>query len=137
MTPEARAKLQFTVQGLINQFGFFLLLSSSKNIALSFGEKNLVSAILLAANIASVSILFINAIFLMHISSRYRLIANAIIMFLGYAILIGGIFTSFYLIILGALFTGTASAFGQVIHYGFIKSLPAEFVGPFSSGTGI
>jgi len=137
MTPETRAKIQFTLQGIINQFRFFLLLSSSKNIALRFNEKNMVSAIILAANIASTAILFINAIFLTQFTPKQRLVANAIIMFLGYAVLIVGMFTNFYLVILGALFTGTASAFGQVIHYGFIKSLPPEFVGPFSSGTGI
>ena len=137
MKPKIRAKIQFTLQGLINQFGFFLLLSSSKNIALSFGKKNLVSFIMFAANIASVLILFINAMFLMKYAPRTRLIWNAFIMFSGYLVIAVGLFTNFYLIVFGALLTGTGSAFGQVIHYGFIKSFPSEFVGPFSSGTGI
>ncbi|CAI2371898.1 unnamed protein product [Moneuplotes crassus] len=137
MNPKTRAKMQLTIQGLINQFGFFLLLSSSKTIALHFDQNNLVSAIMFAANIASVTILFINALLLMRFKPKHRLIANTFIMIAGYGCIVAGWFSSFYLVVVGAIFTGTASAFGQVIHYGFIKSIPAEFVGPFSSGTGI
>jgi hypothetical protein len=32
------AKLQLTGQGLMNHFGFFLILSSSESIAISFGK---------------------------------------------------------------------------------------------------
>lgn len=137
LTAETRVKIQLTLQGLINQFGFFLLLSSSESIAIGFNEKNLVSLLMFSANIASVTILFLNALYFMKYEPKHRLIANAIIMTVGYIVITIGCFVDFYIVILGALFTGTASAFGQVIHYGFIKRLPSEYVGPFSSGTGV
>ena len=32
---------------------------------------------------------------------------------------------------------GIGSAFGEVSHFGYLKNLPSEYVGPFCSGTGI
>jgi len=58
-------------------------------------------------------------------------------MFAGYFIITIGCFFNFYLVIFGALFAGVGSSWGQVIHYGFIRKFPAEYVGPFSSGTGM
>lgn len=58
-------------------------------------------------------------------------------MFIGYAIITLGCFISFYVVIFGAIFVGVGSAWGQVIHYGFIRRFPSEYVGPFSSGTGM
>jgi hypothetical protein len=35
------------------------------------------------------------------------------------------------------LIVGIGSAFGEVSHFGYLKSFPSEYVGPFWSGTGI
>ncbi|CAI2371529.1 unnamed protein product [Moneuplotes crassus] len=137
MSPSTQAKLQFTIQGLINSFGFFLLLSSSESIALFFGQKNLVPMLTFSASFGNVVILFINAIWLVKYSPRLRLLCNATFMFIGYAIITIGCFINFYFVIFGALFVGIGSAWGQVIHYGFIRRFPSEYVGPFSSGTGM
>jgi hypothetical protein len=58
---ENQAKIQFTLQGTINNIGFFLLISSSQSIAIGFGQKNLVSAITFSTSVASVCILVLNA----------------------------------------------------------------------------
>ena len=39
MKSEHIAKLQLTLQGILNHFGFFFILSSSESIALSFDQK--------------------------------------------------------------------------------------------------
>ena len=81
------AKFQFTLQGLINSFGFFLLLSSSESIALGFGQKNLVSTLMTSANFANVVILFLNAVWLVRFPPRFRLLINAFMMFVGYTVI--------------------------------------------------
>jgi hypothetical protein len=58
-------------------------------------------------------------------------------MFLGYLIITIGCFYSFLMVIIGTIFAGVGSSWGQVIHYGYIRKFPAEYVGPFSSGTGL
>ena len=80
-------KVQLTVQGITNMFGFFLLVSSSESIAVEFGQKNLVPLSTFLATIMSVTVLFINALFLMDIPPKMRLVANAVIMGLGYAVI--------------------------------------------------
>ena len=87
ISPSTNAKLRFTLQGLINSFGFFLLLSSSESIALGFDEKNLVPLLMFSANLANVVILFLNALWLIKYTPRFRLLINATFMFCGYAII--------------------------------------------------
>ena len=36
----------------------------------------------------------------------------------------------------GVIFLGAGAALGEVCHFGYLKSFPSEFIGPFISGTG-
>jgi hypothetical protein len=125
------AKIQLTLQGLMNYFGFFLLVSSSESIALSFDKKNLVPVLSMLSTISGISIILLNAGVLMKFEPRSRIIVNAIIMANGYAIVGIGCFFSFYIVMIGALIIGVGSAFGEVSHFGFLRDFPSEYVGPF------
>lgn len=80
------AKIQLTFQGLMNHFGFFLLVSSSESIAISFDKKNLVSLLSMLATITGILVILLNAAVLMRFEPRTRIILNGIIMANGYAI---------------------------------------------------
>ena len=56
---------------------------------------------------------------------------------LGYTAFAFGCLINFYIVMGGALIVGIGSAFGAVSHFGYLKKLPSEYIGPFSSGTGI
>jgi hypothetical protein len=92
---------------------------------------------MLSANSATVIILFLNALWLVKYSPKTRIWFNSAALLICYVLITIGCFYDFKLVIVGAFFAGVGSAWGQVIHYGFIRRFPSEFVGPFSSGTGI
>lgn len=92
---------------------------------------------MLSANSATVIILFLNALWLVRIPPKTRIWINSTALLISYLLVTIGCFYDFSIVIVGAFFAGVGSAWGQVIHYGFIRRFPAEFVGPFSSGTGI
>lgn len=131
------AKFQLTCQGLMNHFGFFLILSSSQSIALSFDKKNLVGIMSMLATVTGILIIWFNASVLMKYSPKYRIVANGVIMATGYLVVGLGWFYSFYIVMAGALIVGIGSAFGEVSHFGFLRNFPSSYVGPFWSGTGI
>ena len=137
MVDSTTAKIQLTGQGLMNHFGFFLILSSSQSIAISFDKKNLVGMMSLLASVTGVAIIIMNATFLVKYSPRNRIITNGIIQATGYTIIGLGCFSSFYVVMIGALIVGIGSAFGEVSHFGYLKMFPSEYIGPFVSGTGI
>ena len=78
-----------------------------------------------------------NANILVRFSAKSRIVFNAFIMGLGYTAIAFGCLINFYVVMGGALIVGIGSAFGEVSHFGFLKKLPSNYVGPFWSGTGI
>ena len=130
-------KMQLTGQGLINDFGFFLMMSSCQNIAISFDKKNLVGIIPMLSLIMCIIVFIMNTAYLIRYSPKARIIANGVVHLAGYIIISLGCIYSFHLVIIGAALFGFGSIFGEVCHFGYLKLFPSEFIGPFVSGTGI
>ena len=97
------AKIQLTLQGLMNHFGFFLLLSSSESIAIGFNKKNLVSVLSMLATVTGILMIILNISCLINYSAQKRIIWNGIIMAAGYAIIGVGWFFDFYIVMAGSL----------------------------------
>ena len=80
--------------------------------------------------------IFLNAYWLMKYKALPRIILNTIIMAVGYVVIAVGSYYNFFLALLGALIVGTASAFGDVTHLGYLGLFDPQFLGPFASGNG-
>ena len=130
-------KLQLTIQGVLNHFGLFLLLSSAQNIAISFGKKNLVGMMTMLSSTWGAGISILNTLFLVKYPPETRIFINSILQAISYILVGIGWIYSFEVAVCGTIFVGTTTAFGEVSHYAFLQKFPSEYVGNFVSGSGI
>ena len=100
--------IQLTLQGLINHFGFFTVLSASQSIAIDFDRKNEVSIMIMLCSIASMCMLFLNAVWFAKYSPKNRIFSVGLIQVVGY-----------------------------IFYFGYLKVFPSKYIGPFVSGTGL
>ena len=115
-----RVQIGLYFQGILNYFGFFLLLSSAENISIHFGYNNWVSSFALLATVTGNTMILFNAYWLMKYKALPRIVCNTVIMAVGYAVISLGSYLNFFLALTGALIVGTASAFGDVTHLGYL-----------------
>ena len=83
----------------------------------------------------------INVRYLLTVNHLTRVIITTVFMIIGFVLM--SIATSanaswgFGVSMVATLFTGLASSWGEALAIGFMKFYPPEFVGSFSSGTGL
>ena len=129
--------IQLTLQGLINHFGFFTVLSASQSIAIEFDRKNEVSIMIMLCSIASMCMLFLNAVWFVKYSPKNRIFSIGFTQAVGYILIGIGWTFNFHIVFAGAIFIGMGVGFGEASHLGYLKVFPSKFIGPFVSGTGL
>jgi hypothetical protein len=137
MKDQTQVKLHLGIQGILNYFGFFIILSSSESICDQFGKQNYVPLLPLLATITGIIMICLNATFIRRYPSKSRIILNSCFQGFGYLFVALGCLYDFYLVVIGILIMGCGSAFGEVTMYGYIENYPSIFVGAFAAGSGI
>ncbi len=128
--------LIFWTLGLINNFGYVVVLSAAKSLAESFDASNLIG-VLQWANVGfGLVAKFANAAFFLDSSYSIRMIINTAFMAGGLAITAISTRVGFELAVIGILLIGTSSAFGESVLLGYFKHYDPSLTGAWSSGTG-
>lgn len=135
--------LAFWLIGMINNFHYCLVLSAADEIATSFHLKTYVALVSWASVFFGVILRLLNAFVFTSIPYNRRFL------FTGAQTLIGIVLVSsskylgsndvfrFFVALLGVVFCGNASTYGESVALGYLERFPSTTVGGWSSGTGM
>jgi len=124
------------ILGLVNNFGYVIVLSAAKSLAEGFNQNGLIG-LMQWANVAfGLLSKFVNMAFFLETSYVKRMILNTLLMGGGMVLTAVSTKVGFELAIVGISIIGTASAFGESVLLGYIKNYDPLLTGAWSSGTG-
>lgn len=130
--------------GMINNFHYCLVLSGSLSLAEGYGMRQYVALIMWANVFFGIVARIINALVLSLLSFNIRVTVTYFmgllaIFLVSFAYDIGGHnnVAAFVVLLIGVVFIGTASSYGESVFLGYMERLPSKQVGAWSSGTGL
>ena len=137
----------FIFMGLVNNLGYFLIVTSAQQFASKLNNDTLIAFYPLALILFNFISGLINSKFCITISYFKRVLGLSIYFCLGYLFLFT-ILTiidntndfnnnlAFFLTLIPAVIMGTGQAFGEATFLGYIRTFPEDYVSGWSSGTG-
>lgn len=132
-----RTRIAFFIIGLVNNSGYVIILTSAQDIADRFGKKNLMPMFVGAMLLFSMVIRVINAKFLLKVKHKIRIFAVLLLWFTGIGVILFSIsINSFWTCLLGAIFIGSGTSFGDITNQGFMKGFDPNVCAGYASGTG-
>eukprot|EP01095_Lingulamoeba_sp_RSL-Kostka_P009610 TRINITY_DN3337_c0_g3_i1.p1 TRINITY_DN3337_c0_g3~~TRINITY_DN3337_c0_g3_i1.p1 ORF type:complete len:421 (-),score=68.55 TRINITY_DN3337_c0_g3_i1:186-1448(-) len=135
-----------SIYGTLNNLGYVVVNSSADDLSRKFNNQNLIGLIPGANVFFGFLVRGINTFLLEKVNYNYRVIANAIICFLGYLIILLSLVAfnngangtlSFFIALLGISCVGSSSSFGESVILGYLKSYQPPILNGFSLGTGL
>ncbi len=128
--------LLFWILGLVNNFGYVVVFSSVKSITEHFDVKSLAGVIQWANVGLGVGAKLINMTCLLEISFGTRMFFNFLFMLIGGGLTMISMKLEFAIAVVGVIFIGISSAFGESVLLGYFKRYDPKVAGAWSSGTG-
>jgi battenin len=132
--------LCFFTLGCINNFGYVVVLSCANSLANSFDQGALIGLVAWANVFFGFAFKFVNTMDrCLRSPHRVRLLACVVLLTLGLLIVSLSIYVrgGFYVAILGIVFIGIFSSWGESILLGYLNFFPPTLTGAWSSGTGM
>ncbi|KAG5504884.1 hypothetical protein JKF63_04330 [Porcisia hertigi] len=130
--------------GFINNFHYCLINSAASDLAKFYGLKNLMPLIVMANVVFGIFARIVNMCIATRVSYNVRITAMTVASVLGillvsFASQLGNHHNelSFTVMLIGVVFLGTASNYGECVVLTFLQRYPNSIVGAWSSGTGI
>lgn len=133
----------FWILGLINNFHYCLVLSAADDIASSFGLKSYVALVSWANVVFGVVVRLLNAFVYTNVPYHKRYLIAGIqtitgIILVSIAKFLGSNdWIRFLVALVGVVFCGNGSTYGESVSLGFLERFPSRTVGGWSSGTGM
>jgi battenin len=133
----------FWLIGMINNFHYCLVLSAADEIATSFHLKSYVALVSWASVFFGIVLRLLNAFVYANVPYNKRFL------FTGFQTLVGIVLVSsakylgsndafrFFVALVGVVFCGNASTYGESVALGYMERFPSTTVGGWSSGTGM
>ena len=133
----------FWVLGMINNFGYCVVLDASDHIAEEFNLKTYIALISWANIFGGLFLKLMNTFILTHTSYNKRFTANTCMAMGGMVVVSIAKYCGtndvlrFIIALIGITFVGNASAYGESAALGYLEGFHSRLVGAWSSGTGM
>lgn len=133
----------FWVLGMINNFHYCLVLSAADEIATSFHLKTYVALVSWANVFFGVVVRLLNAFVFTRVPYNKRFLAAGAQTLIGIVLVSSAKYLGnsdgfrFFVALVGVVFCGNGSTFGESVALGYMERFPSTTVGGWSSGTGM
>lgn len=127
----------FFLLGTINNLSYVVINSAAKSLADSFGDGDLIGAIVWANVAFGIGIRFLNTFALLETKVTHRVIASCILCVLGVGGVALGTMISFWFCLVAVVLVGCFSSLGESVLLGFLREFDPALMGAWSSGTGM